>query len=102
MTAKAGQFEGGYVTNHVTNQLPACNENSSLIDLYGRGARIRTADLLRPRQARYQAAPRPEWVSRIILPSLANCVQSVSAVYVFSSSRQTSVQDALPPRRRGI
>ena len=26
----------------------------------GRGARIRTADLLRPRQARYQAAPRPE------------------------------------------
>jgi hypothetical protein len=26
----------------------------------GRGARIRTADLLRPRQARYQAAPRPD------------------------------------------
>src|SRR4029077_1804306 len=28
--------------------------------IYGRGARIRTADLLRPRQARYQAAPRPD------------------------------------------
>ncbi len=26
----------------------------------GRGARIRTADLLRPRQARYQAALRPD------------------------------------------
>src|SRR6266852_1056456 len=29
-------------------------------DSPGRGARIRTADLLRPRQARYQAALRPE------------------------------------------
>lgn len=28
MTAKLGQFEGGYVTNHVTNQLPAGNDNS--------------------------------------------------------------------------
>ena len=31
-----------------------------MIERIGRGARIRTADLLRPRQARYQAAPRPE------------------------------------------
>src|SRR2546422_271294 len=29
---------------------------------FGRGARIRTGDLLRPRQARYQAAPRPDLV----------------------------------------
>jgi hypothetical protein len=28
--------------------------------IFGRGARIRTGDLLRPRQARYQAAPRPD------------------------------------------
>jgi integrase len=28
MTAKAGQFEGGYDTNHVTKQLAATNENS--------------------------------------------------------------------------
>ena len=46
---------------------------------FGRGARIRTADLLRPRQARYQAAPRPELNVPIILPSLEDCVQSDSA-----------------------
>ena len=34
--------------------------SATLNGLVGRGARIRTADLLRPRQARYQAAPRPE------------------------------------------
>ena len=45
----------------------------------GRGARIRTGDLLRPRQARYQAAPRPELNVPIILPSLEDCVQSDSA-----------------------
>ena len=36
-----------------------------VVELTGRGARIRTADLLRPRQARYQTAPRPDrikWV----------------------------------------
>ena len=45
----------------------------------GRGARIRTADLLRPRQARYQAAPRPEWNAYFILPSLRPTVQFLSA-----------------------
>ena len=45
----------------------------------GRGARIRTADLLRPRQARYQAAPRPELNTSIILPSLRPAVQFDSA-----------------------
>ena len=29
----------------------------------GRGARIRTGGLLRPRQARYQAALRPAWTN---------------------------------------
>ena len=38
-----------------------------MIGSIGRGARIRTADLLRPRQARYQAAPRPEKVVAQIL-----------------------------------
>ena len=45
---------------------------------FGRGARIRTADLLRPRQARYQAAPRPEGEDASILPSFPPRVQSES------------------------
>ncbi len=44
----------------------------------GRGARIRTADLLRPRQARYQAAPRPEMAGYSILPSFFRGVQCES------------------------
>ena len=32
-----------------------------LFDSIGRGGRIRTADPLRPRQVRYQAALRPDW-----------------------------------------
>ena len=65
-----------------------------MIGSIGRGARIRTADLLRPRQARYQAAPRPErplpqtlcrlllWFAvqqrrlLVILPSFPPAVQS--------------------------
>ena len=46
--------------------------------MIGRGARIRTADLLRPRQARYQAAPRPEMEYHFILPSFFRGVQCES------------------------
>ncbi len=42
-------------------------ERAALYHLYGRGARIRTGDLLRPRQARYQAAPRPDEARRQVL-----------------------------------
>ena len=31
-----------------------------LVELIGRAGEIRTHDLLHPKQARYQAAPRPE------------------------------------------
>ena len=40
---------GGYVTNHVTKALPAAAGGEQVIEGVGRGARIRTADLLRPR-----------------------------------------------------
>ena len=69
-------------------------EGGSGVKLTGRGARIRTADLLRPRQARYQTAPRPDrdytncakplilaMLSRrrlnSILPSFASAVQMI-------------------------
>ena len=39
---------GGYVTNHVTKALPAPERVEQVIESIGRGARIRTADLLRP------------------------------------------------------
>ena len=47
-------------------ELVLCSDDDLMAKIFwffGRGARIRTADLLRPRQARYQAAPRPdiEW-----------------------------------------
>ena len=55
-------------------------ETHTLLKLWkaGRGARIRTADLLRPRQARYQAAPRPAWLPKTILPSFLIRVQPVA------------------------
>ena len=59
-------------------------ETHALLKLWkaGRGARIRTADLLRPRQARYKAAPRPEWLPKTILPSLTLRVQPVAGAEV--------------------
>ena|SRR5487761_474054 len=38
---------------------PNVGKKQQIIESIARGARIRTGDLLRPRQARYQAAPRP-------------------------------------------
>ncbi len=76
-TVKPAPFEGGYVTNHVTKALPVANEGSQVLEEIGRGARIRTADLLRPRQARYQAAPRPEMGGHSILPSFFRGVQCI-------------------------
>ena len=35
---------------------------------YGRGARVRTGGLLLPKQARYQAAPRPDDVAQKTKP----------------------------------
>ena len=39
-TVKAGQFEGGYVTNHVTKLLPAGSESPQAIEEINRGERI--------------------------------------------------------------
>ena len=73
----------------------------------GRGARIRTGDLLRPRQARYQAAPRPELNVPIILPSLEDCVQSDSAqamqsIVFFHNSRHKVVREFNAKRTFGM
>ena len=35
-------------------------ERANLVDLYGRGEKIRTSDPLHPMQVRYQAALRPD------------------------------------------
>jgi len=39
-TVKVGQFQGGYVTKHVTNALPLPSEESQAIEKIGRGAQI--------------------------------------------------------------
>ena len=78
-----------------------------LPEFRGRGARIRTGDLLRPRQARYQAAPRPELNAPIILPSLEDCVQSDSAqamqsIVFFHNSRHKVVREFNAKRTFGM
>lgn len=49
---------------HITKSVPRGDATGpkplKVRETDGRGARIRTGDLLRPRQARYQAAPRPD------------------------------------------
>ncbi len=62
-----------YTTGPLYSGFPVTRASDAWMN--GRGARIRTADLLRPRQARYQAAPRPELNAPIILPSFAVGVQ---------------------------
>ena len=51
----------------------------SCLERIGRGVEIRTPDLLRPRQARYQAALRPD-ISNLILLYLAN--MSISVIHL--------------------
>ena len=63
--------------------------------------------LLRPRQARYQAAPRPELNAPIILPSLEDCVQSDSAqamqsIVFFHNSRHKVVREFNAKRTFGM
>ena len=40
VTVKPSQFQGGYVTNHVTKLLPAKSENPQVVEETNRGERI--------------------------------------------------------------
>jgi hypothetical protein len=60
---RADEIEGESLDDYAGRKqirLPEPERNKASVGDVGRGARIRTGDLLRPRQARYQAAPRPD------------------------------------------
>jgi hypothetical protein len=66
-----------------------------MIDLIGRGERIRTSDLTVPNRALYQAEPRPD--KEMILGERWRCVKLIANRLSTTCLRKTAPQVALAP-----